>query len=143
MIRVAIERAFNLMKDRQWDCIFFAIDLHDTMIRGTYSKDEVFETYPHCIDTLRMLTQTKTVKLILFTSSFQDYVDVFYKWAERHGIKFDYFNENPECDNTNSGDFSRKFYYNVMLDDKAGFDPMADWSIVRDTVMQCITGRGE
>jgi len=143
MIKFSIEKAFSVMKNRKWDCIYFAIDLHDTIIKGTYSQDDVFDTYPNCIETLKLLTETKFIKLILFTSSFQDYVDDFYKWAEEKGIKFDYFNENPECGNTVSGDFSKKFYYNVMIDDKAGFNPEIDWRIVKNSVEQHVGIKNE
>lgn len=136
MIDIAIKKAFDSMVERQWDTIYFAIDLHDTIIKGTYSKDNVFEVFSDCLETLNFLTEIKYVKLILFTSSFGDYVFDFLNWISQHGITFDYFNENPECQNTASGDFSSKFYYNVLIDDKAGFVPETDWTIVKNTVAE-------
>lgn len=38
-----------------------------------------------------------------------------------------YFNVNLDCQNTLTGDFTRKFYYDILLDDKAGFEPEKDW----------------
>ena len=46
---------------------------------------------------------------------------------------FDYFNENPEVKNTATGDFSMKIYFNVMIDDKAGFEK-SDWENVVESV---------
>jgi len=45
-------------------------------------------------------------------------------------IIFDYVNENPECPSTELADFSRKMYYNFLIDDKSGFDPETDWEII-------------
>ena len=36
-------------------------------------------------------------------------------------------NENPECGNTSYADFTRKPYFNIMIDDKAFFQPRTDW----------------
>ena len=49
-----------------------------------------------------------------------------------YGIKFDYINENPLEVNSELSDFSKKFYFNILLDDKAGFYPKEDWQIVLD-----------
>ncbi len=52
-------------------------------------------------------------------------------FCELYGIKFDYVNENPEIhalsSDPKSSDFSDKFYFNVGIDDKFGFDPESDW----------------
>ena len=47
---------------------------------------------------------------------------------KKDGIEFSYINENPEvAGKTEWGDFDTKMYANVLLDDKAGFDPEEDW----------------
>jgi hypothetical protein len=75
-----------------------------------------------------MLHKRSDTVLILWTSSYEKYVDsVRKKLQDNYGIKFDYFNENPECINTKTGCFDNKFYYNVLIDDKAGFNPESDW----------------
>ena len=28
--------------------------------------------------------------------------------------------------------FEKKFYFNILLDDKAGFDPETDWSVIKE-----------
>lgn len=49
-----------------------------------------------------------------------------------HGIIFDYINENPEITNSDTtyGCYLYKPYFNILLDDKAGFDPTEDWEII-------------
>lgn len=36
-------------------------------------------------------------------------------------------NSNPDEKDTKTGDFSKKFYFNILLDDRAGFQPETDW----------------
>ena len=52
------------------------------------------------------------------------------KNLSEYNIKIDFFNNNPEAKNTEYGDFTVKPYYNILLDDKAGFDPEEDWRII-------------
>ena len=46
---------------------------------------------------------------------------------ERLGVSFDFFNENPLCESTELCNFKDKFYFNVLIDDKAGFDGESGW----------------
>ena len=114
--------------ERGWDTLYWLIDVHDTIIKSTYSVDDKFtDTYPYCFAALRHLAQRKDTKLILWTSSHKKYVKAFMKELKEYEIDFKYFNSNPECKNTETGDFRKKFYFNVILDDKAGFEPEKDW----------------
>ena len=40
------------------------------------------------------------------------------------------FNFNPTIENTQTGCFDDKFYFSILLDDKAGFDPDTDWKLI-------------
>jgi hypothetical protein len=42
-------------------------------------------------------------------------------------LNFNAINCNPECPSTDLCDFQDKFYFNFLLDDKAGFDGTKDW----------------
>jgi hypothetical protein len=53
---------------------------------------------------------------------------------KEHGIMPQYFNENTAVENTATGNFSSKFYFSVLLDDKAGFNPETDWVLVKEQV---------
>jgi len=129
-----VKKAYTNKMDRGWDYIYIAIDLHDTIIRSTYKNDDSFDIYTSCGSTLKYLSDCDEIKLILFTSSHKDYVDKFFKFMQEYKIKFDYFNENPECVSTATGNFDKKFYYNILIDDKAGFDPEQDWITLLQSV---------
>ena len=124
-----IAKAYRVKKERGWDTLYVAVDMHDTMTRSSYKKDESDEKvyFPDCIEALRYLSGRKDIVLILYTSSYQDYLESYYDSFEKLGIVFKYLNENPECPSSKLSNFSSKFYFNVLLDDKAGFEPETDW----------------
>jgi len=132
MIQTAFDTALKKMKERNWDSISIAIDWHDTMCKSTYNTNIAYDFYPDAARTIRMLSDDPRFVLILFTSSFIDKSLAFTKacWEE-HGIEFSFINENPSIKNTEYGDFSKKFYYDILLDDKAGFEPDYDWKAIR------------
>jgi len=131
-IDTIIDKMYQKKANRGWDTLYWLVDVHDTIIKSTYSVDvdvdvEFTDTYPYCFAALRFLSERKDCKLILWTSSRKKYAKTFMKTLKEYSIDFSYFNRNPECKNTKTGDFSKKFYFNVILDDKAGFDPEVDW----------------
>jgi hypothetical protein len=124
----AINNAFEKKRARNWDTVYWLVDVHDTIIKSTYDVNEEFaETYPYAIQALRSICLREDCKLILWTSSKKGYVESFREWMSDQGVEFTYFNENPECENTETGDFTDKFYFNIIIDDKAGFNPEEEW----------------
>jgi hypothetical protein len=135
-IQLSIIRALQVKKKRGWDKIYFAIDLHDTITWSSYTKDEApkKEFFPFAIDALQALSKRRDVVLILYTSSYSEYLKDYLDTFIQNSIYFKYHNENPECPSTDIGDFSKKFYFNVLLDDKAGFDPVIDWKRIHNLI---------
>jgi hypothetical protein len=74
--------------------------------------------------------------IIIWSSCYDRDLDKVWAMFKEHGITPQYFNENTAVENTATGDFERKFYFSVLLDDKAGFDPDVDWKIVVDQVKE-------
>lgn len=128
MIADAIIRAYQEKHQRNWDKLYFAVDLHGTIIER-YTGNEI-KVYPNAEGVLRSLSFRPDVTLILFTSTYQENLKEFFKWCSDQNIVFKYLNENPECPNNKTGDFSKKFYFNVLIDDRAGFNPDTDWAEV-------------
>ena len=122
MIEV-FEKAFLKKMQRNWDFIYVAVDLHETICDGLYSNNQNMEFYPFAKETLQLLSMTKTIKLILFTSTHPKELTRYLEWLEQNDIHFDYVNENPDCPSTELADFSRKMYFNVLIDDKAAWKP--------------------
>lgn len=136
-IEQAIYKAYKIKKDRGWDYIYFAVDLHDTIAESTYTKDELDDKnfYNGALEVLQYISENHPeIVLILYTSSYKEYLESYMKIFKKWNINFKYFNENPECPTTELADFSTKFYFNVLIDDKAGFDPYEDWIKILDTL---------
>jgi hypothetical protein len=127
---MSIEKAIDRCFAKNYDKVYIAVDLHDTIIPANY-KNGVFEApYPSAVKALNFLSSCSDVVLILYTSSYKKNLEGLWDVFEGLGIKFQYFNANPECEDTETGDFSSKFFFSLIFDDKGGFDPETDWDIV-------------
>lgn len=118
----AVDKVLSMKEKRGWDKIYWAIDLHDTIISGTYNKNnEGYTMFQYADMVLKHLTQSEQHKLILWTSSYEDPIKNILDDLANKDILFDFFNENPLESNNELCNFSKKFYFNILLDDKAGF----------------------
>ncbi len=131
-----IKRAFQWKKERNWDTMYWMIDLHDTVFPGKYASDQAYEIYPYCIEVLQWLSKREDMKIIIWTSSFAKDVERVTQWFKKLDIIFDYYNENPECGNTDYATFETKPYFNILLDDKAGFEGETDWMKIRTVLIE-------
>jgi hypothetical protein len=128
-----IRRAFADKKRKNWDRLYFAIDLHDVVIQGKYNKfNEGAEIFPYVREFFAWAVARKDIVLILWTSSHKEAQDNILDKLAKDGITFNYVDENPEVPTTELCDFDRKFYFNVLLDDKAGFEGETDWKLIID-----------
>jgi len=138
MIEMAVQRAFEQKLSRGWDRLYWAIDLHDVLIVGKYNRlNEGKEFCDGAIEILKWLMSRSDMKTILWSSSHDDSLKDFVDWAKsEHAVEFDYVNENPECSTNELCDFAKKFYFNVLIDDKAGFDYKSDWLKIKQVLIE-------
>ena len=126
----SIERAYSLLQERNWDTIYWAIDLHGTCIKSNYVSGEyewINEDARKCLELISNLIESK---IIIWTSCHQfEFINID-EFFEKNYIFISYINYNPEVSNTKTGCFDKKFYFSVLLDDKAGFDPDTDWKLI-------------
>lgn len=126
-----IERAFSDKKKKNWSKLFWCIDVHDVILEGKYNlMNEGASFMPNALKVLKNLSGRGDMVLILWTSSHDAPIKEVQDSLKTNGVKFDYVNENPECPGTALCDFSKKFYFNVLLDDKAGFVGETDWLLI-------------
>lgn len=127
-----IERAFKRMREEKWPKMYWAIDFHDVLFKGYYKIDQSHDIYPGAIEVLKNLTKRKDMVLIGYTSSHYRAFKLTNMWLWlNHEVQFNYLNCNPECGTTDLADFRQKFYYNILLDDKAGFVGETDWKLIK------------
>jgi hypothetical protein len=88
------------------------------------------EAFPAAIETLKYLSDRPDITLILWTSSWPKEIEFYTKLFQEYGIKFKYVNSNPEVVSRSYGCYDSKFYFALLIDDKAGFNAETDWYVV-------------
>jgi len=133
-----IKTMFEHAEQRQWYETYWAFDIHGTISIPDYRKgikktpSEISQViyYPFAKETLQLLTKTRpdVIKLI-WSSSYPEELKSYIETFEKDEIIFKYANENPEITDAKGsfGFYDKKFYFNIMLEDKAGFNPETDW----------------
>ena len=124
-----IKKMFIHSKKSGYYETYWAIDIHGTISKPDYRRDKkVINYYPYAKETLQLLSKRDDIILILYTSSYPEEIKIYQKTFIKDDIKFKYVNENPEISEEKGsfGYYDDKFYFNVLIDDKAGFDPK-DW----------------
>ncbi|MEM7550237.1 MAG: hypothetical protein AAF363_11200 [Bacteroidota bacterium] len=135
MITKAIEFAFEYRKMKGWQRTYWAFDIHGTILKPNWSKDILPDQfYPEAKECLQMISKIKEVRMILYTCSRPDHIESYLKFFESDDIKFHYTNSNPEIRNGAYACYDSKPYFNVLFEDKAGFDPYEDWIKVKELI---------
>lgn len=124
----ALERNWEKAKKKKWDCIYIAIDIHDTIVYGNYDNTNIPTKFtPHAKQTLQYLSNRKDIVMFLYTCSHKHEIKKYEVFFKENGIKFQSVNKNPAVENNDLGCYDDKPYFNLLLDDKAGFDCENDW----------------
>lgn len=131
MITKAIRNAIKFKEERSWEKMYWAIDIHGTMIYPNFKGGEIpREFYPHAKETLQLISKRDDICLILYTCSHPYEIKQYLQYFKEHDIHFHFVNENPEVGNGAYGCYDDKPYFNVLFEDKCGFDPDEDWLLV-------------
>lgn len=129
----AITRAYDVTLERDWDTIYWALDLHGTVLRSNYSNSEYEFINDQVVEALQFISNLPESRIIIWSSIHdRDWSDIRRLFV-RNGIRIHYCNSNPEVKSTETGNFRQKFYFSIVVDDKAGFDP-ASWTEVAECV---------
>lgn len=127
------QKAFAMMERKReigWDKIYIGVDIHETVVKPTWTANIDKEFYEYAKETLQLMSNDKEICLILWSCSRPELNKQYSEFFQENGITFDYINENPEVTSTVYADFDTKLYFNVGLDDKFGFDVDEDWEAI-------------
>lgn len=124
------DKSFDLMKHKTWPQIYVGIDIHETVLKPTWSKSLSSEYYPFAKETLQLMSYDPEVNMILWSCSLKEFNREYHANFKKDFIDFNYINENPECKSTHYADFESKLYCDVGIDDKFAFMPHEDWSAI-------------
>lgn len=128
----SVRNAYLKFERRQYNYLYLALDIHGTCADSDYHNVSR-SLYPVAAEALRKISALPEVKIILYScchpSDYLKYKELF----DLNGIRTCYFNENPEIENTPTGCFTSKFYYDLIFEDKGvpAFDPSM-WPNVAD-----------
>lgn len=125
-----IKKLFADAERKEWFETYWNIDIHGTVSKPDYSKhNKEVNYYPYAKETLQLLSERDDIKMIMFTSSYPKEIEQYKTILKNDNIEFSYINENPEIssDKGSFGYYVNKYYFNILIDDKAGFNPETDW----------------
>ena len=128
-----IENAFRLKKERNWKTIYVAVDAHGVLIKPYH---DCIEFYPGALEVMKWFSNRDDFKIILWSSSFhRENLELVFQLAS-NGIVVDFINSNPLEHNSTKACFDKKFYMNIGLDDKFGFEGDNDWKLVKEELIR-------
>lgn len=123
----AFDKAFEKKEKRNWDKIYVFIDIHETILYPTYVNGGRKEFYPYAKETLIEMTKWDDISLGLYTCSHPQEIREYIEFFQSFGIFFEHINKNETEKSNVYGNFDTKPYFNVLIEDKAGFDGEYDW----------------
>jgi hypothetical protein len=124
-----ISRQCKKQMAQKWYETYWLIDMHGVIIRPNH-KDELpnkLAFYDFAQRSLQLLTARSDIRTILYTCSHDYQIRHYVNLLREYSIEFDYVNDNPEIGEGDFGDYTHKPYFDVYLDDKAGFDAENEW----------------
>jgi hypothetical protein len=130
MIVKAVERAYRVMAERGYDTVYWAVDLHGVCLASNYASGGYQWLNGDVPRVLKLLSDRPENKIILWSSVYPEEKSDIIGFFRHHGIEVWDFNGNDSEPNTKVSCFNEKFYFSVLLDDKAGFDPDTDWKAI-------------
>ena len=111
--------------------------MHGTILKPNFTPGTISnEFYPEAKEVMQIVSKRKDISTILFTCSYPDEIVQYLDFFRQHDICFDYINENPEVVDGSYGYYQKKFYYNILFEDKAGFDANTDWQLVKKIISE-------
>ena len=139
MLITWIDKMFKYSFSREWFETYWAFDIHGVVFRPNYRKDDLHAGfYPWAKEALQIISKRKDIVMIMHTSSYPKEIEFYFSELKKNGINIKYINENPDIDSLkgNFGFYDEKFYFNVLFEDKAGFDPEIEWKQIYDLLIK-------
>lgn len=130
-LKKALVDAYKKKEQRGWDTIYWAIDLHGVCLESNYETGGYKWINDKAKEALQLISSLPESYIILWSSVHHfemDRICLFFE--EEHGIEVHDFNMNLEEKSNAVSCFDQKFYFSILLDDKAGFDPEEDWDVI-------------
>ena len=135
-----IKKMFEYSFTKEYYDTYWCFDMHGTIIKPSYNlNDKSIKFYPYAQEALELISQRDDIITILYTCSYPNEIENYKRLFRNKNIHFDHVNENPDIssNNGNFGYYKDKFYFNVLFEDKAGFDPEEEWEEIYKYLLFC------
>jgi len=133
-----IRKTFEISFKKEWYNTYWVFDIHGTILKPTYNLNfNNEEFYPYAKSALQLISNRSDIIMILWTCSYPNEIEKYVKFFKELNINFNHINENPGISSNmgNFGYYERKFYFNVLFEEKSGFDPEIEWKEVYDLML--------
>ena len=142
-MKETIKRSYARYKAKGYKYWYWAVDVHDVIFKGDYKVESALNWVTNAKRALKIINNIPDIKVILYTSTRQDQTQkLIDKIKNETGLEVYAVNKNPDFDTDPQGlcEFNGKFCFDLMLDDKAGFDYSNGWEEVIDTLIDLNLG---
>lgn len=126
----AVAKAYAVMQARNWDTVYWAVDLHGVCLKSNYKTDSYEWINEASLRALKVIASLPESRIILWSSVHPEEMSNIIEFFREQGIVVHDFNKNIREKSNDVSCFDKKFYFSVLLDDKAGFDPDTDWDAI-------------
>lgn len=127
-LKTLLYNTYYIMEQRKWDKFYIAVDIHGTILEPTDDMTEfATEYYPNAKLVLQYLSKRDDCEMFLYTCSPIEKSNKYREFFAKDSIKFVNVNSNENVKNTKYSVFDSKPYFNILLDDKALFNPYKHW----------------
>lgn len=117
-----IKKVFEEKEKLGYDKVYIAVDIHNTIFKPSWDKEETYEYLGKAKEVLQVLTKRTDVVLIIWSASYPSKILKYKEKFGEDGIVFDYTNCNLDVKSGKISCFEIKPYYDILIDNKAGFD---------------------
>ena len=93
VIAKAFEAAFCRKREKGWEKIYVVVDIHDTILRACYEKEETYAYLPYAREALQLMSSRDDICLILWSGCYRERMEEYRDRFALDGIHFDYINE--------------------------------------------------
>ena len=139
IVRAIKTNHVGAMVSRGWEYTYWAFDIHSTIIKPNYEAGNIpREFYPLAKECLQVISSRPEIKMMTYTCSFPHEQLEYVEFFKENGINFDFVNNNPEVKSEEGGYgyYKDKPYFNVLFEDKAGFNGETDWVDVKEVLIE-------
>ena len=135
-----IKNTFRIGREKEWYETYWAFDFHSTILKPTYNlNDRSIQYYPYAKEAMQIISSRDDIITIAWTSSFPNEIKDYLEQFKRDGIVFNHVGKNPGISSNlgNFGYYEDKFYFNVLFEDKAGFNAETEWREIYHYLVKC------